>query len=191
MSHQVQLSPAASHRPTAVLDPAGHAAKPPACRGRCPPLPRPDMRRIVSHLEIRSSRPSFTPRQRFPGEPGTGTAGPPWPGSVPLWRRSSAACPTARCAPKKPSSCASPTATCPPRLGDADPDPGRAPHRQGMDRHRIQPSAAWPQAPARVPIPPVLVAMLHHHLRPRAGETSSLRTPARTGNPLSGAVCAC
>ena len=49
MSHQVQLSPAASHRPTAVLDPAGHAAKPPACRSRCPPLPRPDMRRILSH----------------------------------------------------------------------------------------------------------------------------------------------
>ena len=24
-------------------------------------------------------------------------------------------------------------------LGGADPDPGRAPHRQGMDRHRIQP----------------------------------------------------
>ena len=36
-----------------------------ACAGYCPTL------------EIRSARPSFTPRrQRFPGEPGTGTAGP-------------------------------------------------------------------------------------------------------------------
>ena len=39
MSHQVQLSPAASHRPTAVLDPAGHAVEPPACRSRCPYSP--------------------------------------------------------------------------------------------------------------------------------------------------------
>ena len=39
MSHQVQLSPAASHRPTAVLDPAGHAAEPPAAAAdvRTPP----------------------------------------------------------------------------------------------------------------------------------------------------------
>jgi hypothetical protein len=49
MSHQVQLSPAASHCPTAVLDPARHAAEPPACRSRCP-YSRPDMRRILSHL---------------------------------------------------------------------------------------------------------------------------------------------
>jgi hypothetical protein len=35
----VPSSPAASHRPAAVLDPAGHAAKPSACRSRCPPLP--------------------------------------------------------------------------------------------------------------------------------------------------------
>jgi hypothetical protein len=39
MCHQVQLSPAASHRPTAVLDPAWHAAEPPACRTRCPYSP--------------------------------------------------------------------------------------------------------------------------------------------------------
>ncbi len=39
MSHQVQLSPAASHRPTAVLDPARHATEPPACRSRCPYSP--------------------------------------------------------------------------------------------------------------------------------------------------------
>jgi hypothetical protein len=49
MSHQVQLSPAAAHRPTAALDPARHAAEPPACRSRCP-YSRPDMRRILSHL---------------------------------------------------------------------------------------------------------------------------------------------
>jgi hypothetical protein len=67
MSHQVQLSPAASHRPTAVLDPAGHAAKPPARRRQCPYSLRPDMRRIVSHLEIRSARPSFTPPPKIPG----------------------------------------------------------------------------------------------------------------------------
>jgi Glyoxalase-like domain len=39
MSHQVPLSPAASHRPTAVLDRAGHATEPPACRSRCPYSP--------------------------------------------------------------------------------------------------------------------------------------------------------
>ena len=76
MSHQVQLSPAASHCPTAVLDPAGHATDPPACRSRCPYSPgrtcadtvppwKSDLHGHLSH-----------PRQRFPGEPGTGTAGP-------------------------------------------------------------------------------------------------------------------
>ena len=39
MFHQVQLSPAASHRPTAVLDPARHATEPSACRSRCPYSP--------------------------------------------------------------------------------------------------------------------------------------------------------
>ena len=39
MSHQGQLSPAASHRPTAVLDPARHATEPSACRSRCPYSP--------------------------------------------------------------------------------------------------------------------------------------------------------
>jgi hypothetical protein len=39
MSHQVQLSPAASHRPTAVLNPAWHAAESPACLSRCPYSP--------------------------------------------------------------------------------------------------------------------------------------------------------
>lgn len=70
MSRQVQLSPAASHSPAAVLDPARHAAEPPACRGACPPLPRPDMRRIVSHLEFRSSRPSLTPAKDSRANPG-------------------------------------------------------------------------------------------------------------------------
>jgi hypothetical protein len=101
MSHQVQLSPAASHRPTAVLDPAGHAAKPPACRGRCPPLSRPDMRRIVSHLGNPTCTAIVHPRQRFPDEPGTATAGPPWPASVPLLRRSLAACTTALLRPEE------------------------------------------------------------------------------------------
>ena len=43
MSHQVQLSPAESHRPTAVLDPARHATDPRACRAdaRTPPGNRP------------------------------------------------------------------------------------------------------------------------------------------------------
>jgi hypothetical protein len=39
MSHQVPLTPAASHRPTAVLDRAGHATEPPARRSRCPYSP--------------------------------------------------------------------------------------------------------------------------------------------------------
>src|ERR1017187_7185013 len=51
MSHQVQLSPTASHPPTAVLDPARHATGPPACRRRCPYSPRPDMRRYCPTLE--------------------------------------------------------------------------------------------------------------------------------------------
>jgi hypothetical protein len=76
MSHQVQLSPAASHRPTAVLDPAGHATEPPACRSRCPYFPGQTCAGYCPTLEIRSERPSFTPRQRFPGDPGTGAAGP-------------------------------------------------------------------------------------------------------------------
>jgi len=77
MSHQIQLSPAASHCPTAVLDPAGQAAEPTACRSRWAVLPRPDMRRILSHLwksDLHGHR--SHPRQRLPGEPGTGTAGP-------------------------------------------------------------------------------------------------------------------
>jgi hypothetical protein len=76
MSHQVQLSPAASHRPTAVLDPAGHAAEPPACRSRCPYFPGRACAGYCPTLEIRSARPSFTPPPRFPADPGTGTAGP-------------------------------------------------------------------------------------------------------------------
>jgi len=89
MSHQVQLSPAASHCPTAVLDPAGHAAEPPACRRRWPYSPGRTCAGYRPTLETWSARPSFTPRQRFPGEPGTGTAGPlravlPWSRHCPL-----------------------------------------------------------------------------------------------------------
>ena len=76
MSHHVQLSPAASHRPTAVMDPARHATEPPACRSRCPYSRGQTCAGYCPTLEIRSARPSFTPRQRFPGEPGTGAAGP-------------------------------------------------------------------------------------------------------------------
>ena len=97
MSHQVQLSPAASHCPTAVLDPAGHAAEPPACRSRWPYSPGRTCAGYRPTLETWSARPSFTPRQRFPGEPGTGTAGPvravlprsrhcPLPGPIPAKR---------------------------------------------------------------------------------------------------------
>jgi hypothetical protein len=60
MSHEVQLSPAASHCPTAVLDPAGHAAEPPACRSRCPYFPGRAYAGYCPTLEIRSARPSFT-----------------------------------------------------------------------------------------------------------------------------------
>src|ERR1035441_9442619 len=98
MSHQVQLSPAASHCPTAVLDPAGHAAEPPACRRRWPYSPGRTCAGYRPTLETWSARPSLTPRQRFPGEPGTSTtAGPvrsvlprsrhcPLPGPIPAKR---------------------------------------------------------------------------------------------------------
>src|ERR1039457_2485544 len=66
MSHQVQLSPAASHCPTAVLDPAGHAAEPPACRSRCPYSPAGHAPDTVPP-GIRSARPSFTPPPKIPG----------------------------------------------------------------------------------------------------------------------------
>ena len=103
-----------------------------------PAAPRPDMRRIVSHLEIRSSRPSFTPRQRFLGESATCTAGPPRPGSV----RSGGVLRLfvlRRAAPRR-SHLLAPRRLppAPPWLGDADPDPSRAPYRQGMGRSRIQ-----------------------------------------------------
>jgi hypothetical protein len=78
MSHQVQLSPAESHRPTAVLDPAWHAAAPSACRSRCPYSPgrtghvpdtshpwKSDLHGHLSHL-----------RQRFPDKPEDRQAGP-------------------------------------------------------------------------------------------------------------------
>lgn len=42
MSHQVQLRSAGSHCPHCRLAPAGHAAKPPACRSRCLPATPPD-----------------------------------------------------------------------------------------------------------------------------------------------------
>ena len=87
MSHQGQLSPAASHRPTAVLDPAGHAAEPPACRSRCPYSPGrtghvPD---TFPPLEIRSAQASFTPPPKIPGqarEPAART-NPPGPATIP------------------------------------------------------------------------------------------------------------
>ncbi len=71
MSHQVQLSLAASHCPTAVLDPAGHAAEPPACRSRCPSSPGPGMRRILSHPgnPIRTAI-SHNPAKDSPASPG-------------------------------------------------------------------------------------------------------------------------
>jgi hypothetical protein len=67
MSHQVQLSPAASHCPTAVLDPAGHATDPPACRSRCPYSPGRTCAGYCPTLEIRSARPSLTPPPKIPG----------------------------------------------------------------------------------------------------------------------------
>src|SRR5258708_31764799 len=75
MSHQVQLSPAASHCRTAVLDPAGTplSHRPAAADGR---TPRPDMRRILSHLGNPICTAIVYTRQRFPGDPGTGKAGP-------------------------------------------------------------------------------------------------------------------
>jgi hypothetical protein len=75
MSHQVQLSPAASHRPTAALDPAGHAAEPSACPAdvRTPPAGQ-DMCRIppaladpictgIFHTSAKDSRASPEDRQ--------------------------------------------------------------------------------------------------------------------------------
>jgi hypothetical protein len=67
MSHQVPLSPAASHCPTAVLDPAGHATDPPACRSRCPYSPGRTCAGYCPTLEIRSARPSLTPPPKIPG----------------------------------------------------------------------------------------------------------------------------
>jgi len=65
-----------------------------------PAAPRPDMRRIVPHLEIRSSRPSFTPRQ-IPGRVRDLYGRTAVARFRPLWRRSSAACTTARCPPEE------------------------------------------------------------------------------------------
>lgn len=76
MSHDVQLSPAASHCPTAVLDPAGHAAEPPACRSRWPYSPAGHASDTVPPWKSDLHGHLSHPRQRFPGEQGTGTAGP-------------------------------------------------------------------------------------------------------------------
>ena len=75
MSHQVQLSAAVSHCPAAVLDPAGAAAEPLACSSRGP-YSRPDMRWTVPPWESDLHGHRSHPRQRFPGEPWIGTAGP-------------------------------------------------------------------------------------------------------------------
>jgi hypothetical protein len=67
MSHQVQLSPAASHCPTALLDPAGHAAE---ATGLPQPIAVLSGRTCAGYchtLEIRSGRPSFTPPPKIPG----------------------------------------------------------------------------------------------------------------------------
>jgi hypothetical protein len=74
MSHQVQLSPVASH-----------AAKPSARRSRCPPLSRPHMRRIVvppwkSALHDHRSQPAKDSRAS-PGQ--YGRTGPHGPTTVP------------------------------------------------------------------------------------------------------------
>src|ERR1700730_17581625 len=85
MSHQVQLSPAASHCPTAVLDPARHAAEPPACRSRCPYSPSQTCAGYCPPLEIRSARPSFTSPPKMPGRARDRHArtGPRGPATVP------------------------------------------------------------------------------------------------------------
>src|ERR1017187_5841976 len=76
------------------------------------------------------------------------------------------------------------------RLGHADPDPGQTAHRRGVDRHRHQPRAARPQAPARgsvrpAPIPPVLVAMLRHHYRCYGTAPDGRLFRGARGGPLS------
>jgi hypothetical protein len=63
------------------------------------------------------------------------------PGAPDAWlgQRRLMACTPAHSARKKSSACVSPTAACPATAGEADPDPGRTPHRQGVDWHQIQP----------------------------------------------------
>src|ERR1017187_6769177 len=86
MSHQVQLSPAASHCPTALLDPAGHAAE---ATGLPQPMPaNPPGRTCAGYchiLEIRSARPSFTPPPKIPGRARDqyGRTGPRGPATIP------------------------------------------------------------------------------------------------------------
>src|SRR5450631_1802197 len=56
MSHEVQLSPLHLNYPAAFVDPGTSASRRPAAAdGR---TPRPDMRRVLSHPEIRPARPS-------------------------------------------------------------------------------------------------------------------------------------
>ena len=184
-----QLSPAASHRLTAVLNPAGHAAKPPACRGRCPPL-RPDMRRIVSHLEIRSSRPSFTPAKDSRASPGP-LRQDRWPGSV----RSGG---VLRLLVLRRTASEEAIVL---RLADCHlPDHGwgtltlarAAPHtaRAWTGTNPAMSTVALkhrPESPSRPSLSPCSTPTSVH----AQVEQESLREPARTANPVSGAVCAC
>jgi len=113
MSHQVQLSPAASHCLTAVMDPTGHAAEPPACRSRWPYSPGRTCARDCPTLKIRSARPSFTPPPKIPGrarDQYDGRTGPLGPATV---RPLSAARPDSR---EEGSGARTPRATCPRRI---------------------------------------------------------------------------
>jgi hypothetical protein len=161
MSHQVQLSPAASHCPIAVLDPAGHAARPPTCRSRCPPLPpaahAPDS---VPPWKIRSARPSFTPRPKIGrARDQYGRTGPRGPATVPPL---SAGRPDSR---EEGSGARTPRATGAPHYMTSHPAsdlpaskahnrdrpvryPGATGHRPPVDPRR-PPGAGQPQRPRR------------------------------------------
>ena len=146
MSHEVQLSPAAAHCPTAVLDPAGHAAELPGPPQLMPVSPGRTCAGYCPTLEIRSARPSFTLRQRFPGDPGTGTAG-----SIHAVLPRSAGRPDSR---EEGSSAGPPWATCARRLR-AEPSRQRSasqPHDR--DRPASYPAEYLPSTPRRPATPP-------------------------------------
>ena len=65
------------------------------------------------------------------------------------WRRSSPACTTPRCAPRRRSCSARPTCTCRRRVGEDRPGRLGLPGGHGLDRPRHRPPGTRPEAPRR------------------------------------------